>query len=147
MIIDIVLLYGSGHGGVENVITKVATGLKERGHRVRIFQSTLPYYKDWAETFDEIYYFNEKDLWYNRNCFQEYVNSYKTLLSKLGLPDIVLATHYNLSSYLCKLALGDSKEKIPIISWIHGPAWVYEEENLLNYSDAHLAYYLKMEHV
>lgn len=139
MVIDIVLLYGLGHGGVENVITKIYNGLKKRGHRVRVFQSVPPYYKKWAEGFDEIYYFDDEGLWYNRNELDKYINSYNILLSNLGFPDIVIATHYNVASYLCKVALGNIEKKIPIISWIHGPAWIYGEESLLNYSDAHFA--------
>lgn len=139
MTIDIVLIYGTGHGGVENAITLVAKGLKDKGHKVRVFQSYKPYYEEWINTLDEIYYYGNGDKFYDINDFYDYAINYKNLLLKLGKPDIVLATHSTLSSYLCYLALKDNINTIPIISWIHGPAWVYGWECLLNYCNGHLA--------
>lgn len=139
MIIDIVLIYGTGHGGVENAITQVSKGLKKKGHKVRVFQSHKPYYEEWINTLDEIYYYGDSNKFYNINDFFDYAISYKNLLFKLGNPDIVLATHSTLSSYLCHLALNENINTIPIISWIHGPSWVYGWECLLNYCSGHLA--------
>lgn len=139
LIIDIVLIYGTGHGGVENAITQVVKGLKNRGHRVRVFQSYKPFYEEWIKTLDEIYYYGNSNEFYNIKDFYNYAINYKNLLFKLGKPDIVLATHSTLSSYLCHLALKDNINIIPIISWIHGPSWVYGWECLLNYCDGHLA--------
>lgn len=138
MIIDIVLIYGTGHGGVENVVTQVYKGLKNKGHRVRIFQSHIPYYTEWAKNFDEIYYYGESSPYYDLKNFYDYAKSYKTIIESIGEADIVLATHSTLSSYLCYLALNNYKN-IPIISWIHGMPWVYGWEFLLNYCDGHLA--------
>ncbi|MDO4535774.1 MAG: glycosyltransferase [Clostridium perfringens] len=139
MIIDIVLIYGTGHGGVENAITQVAKGLKNKGHKVRVFQSHKPYYEEWINTLDEIYYYGNPNKFYDINDFYDYAISYKNLLFKLGKPNIVLATHSTLSSYLCHLALKENINTIPIISWIHGPSWVYGWECLLNYCNGHLA--------
>jgi hypothetical protein len=38
MIIDIVLGFASGRGGLESVLTMVTNELKKRGHKVRLFQ-------------------------------------------------------------------------------------------------------------
>ncbi len=138
MIIDIVLIYGIGHGGVENVVTQVYRGLKNKGHRVRVFQSHKPYYTKWAENFDEIYYYGEPTPYYNLKNFYDYAKSYKKIIESLGKANIVLATHSTLSSYLCHLALKDDKN-IPIISWIHGMPYVYGWEFLLDYCQGHLA--------
>lgn len=137
MIIDIVLIYGTGRGGVENAITQVFKGLKDKGHRVRIFQSHPPYYAEWENNFDEIYYYGNPSNNYNIKEFYNYAKGYKNLLSFLGNPDIIIATHCTLSAYLCHLAINN--ENIPIISWIHGPSWVYGWECLLNYCHGHLA--------
>lgn len=139
MIIDIVLIYGTGHGGVETAVTQVSKGLREKGHRVRIFQSYKPYYEEWLDTLGEIYYYGDSHKFYDFKDFYDYAINYKNLLFKLGNPDIVLATHSTLSSYLCHLALKDNIDTIPIISWIHGPSWVYGYECLLNYCHGHLA--------
>lgn len=112
LIIDIVLIYGTGHGGVENAITQVVKGLKNRGHRVRVFQSYKPFYEEWIKTLDEIYYYGNSNEFYNIKDFYNYAINYKSLLFKLGKPDIVLATHSTLSSYLCHLALKDRKSVV-----------------------------------
>lgn len=138
MIIDIVLIYGTGHGGVENVITNVTKGLKDKGHRVRVFQSHKPYYIEWANNFDEIYYYGKTTPYYDLKDFYDYAKNYKDMIKDIGKPDIVLATHSTLSSYLCHLALRDYKN-IPIISWIHGMPYVYGWEFLLDFCHGHLA--------
>lgn len=138
MIIDIVLYYGQGRGGIEDVITKVSRGLRNKGHRVRVFQAYRPQYIEWEEKLDEIYYYGEDIPW--GSYLEQYGNGYKKLLETMGKPDIVLATHAPLQSYICYVGVNEeSDKKTPIISWIHGPIDFYGGRNLLQYSDAHLA--------
>ena len=47
ILIDIVLIYAIGRGGLENVISKVYKGLVKKGHRVRVFQAYRPEYIEW----------------------------------------------------------------------------------------------------
>lgn len=140
MIIDIVLFYAIGRGGLETVITKVSNKLIELGHRVRVFQAYQPEFIEWEYTMKEIYYYSEdiqkeeliKNVYY-------YSINYRKLVQDIGRPDIVLATHEPIVSYLCYLALNNNPlNRIPIVSWIHGIADVYGHRELLSFSDAHL---------
>ncbi|WP_294358888.1 glycosyltransferase [uncultured Clostridium sp.] len=138
MIIDIVLYYGQGRGGLEDVIAKVSRGLKNKGHRVRVFQAYRPQYIEWEEKLDEIYYYGEDIPW--GSYLEQYGNGYKKLLESMDKPNIVIATHVPLQSYICHVAVNEgSEKKTPIISWIHGPIDFYGGRNFLQYSDAHLA--------
>ena len=138
MIIDIVLYYGQGRGGLEDVIAKVSRGLKNKGHRVRVFQAYRPQYIEWEEKLDEIYYYGEEIPW--GSYLEQYGNGYKKLLESMDKPNIVIATHVPLQSYICHVAVNEgSEKKTPIISWIHGPIDFYGGRNFLQYSDAHLA--------
>jgi UDP-D-galactose:(glucosyl)LPS alpha-1,6-D-galactosyltransferase len=144
MIIDIVLGFASGRGGLESVLTMVTNELKKRGHKVRLFQRIPPPYKDWESTIPEIHYY-DTDAWRNSRAYKgefeifRYALGYRKLVENLGTPDVVLATHTPFFSIVCKLALSYlAIDCPPILSWLHGPPSVYGGENFLKYCDAHL---------
>lgn len=141
MIIDIVLLYALGHGGLENVIKKVYNGLSKKGHKVRLFLAIPSKYNEWLTSIEEIYYYDNTflDLSKEENI-NRYSENYKRLTNEIGKPDIILCTHLPILSYICYLSLSEEeRKKIPLISWIHGRMRAYEYVDLLKYSDYHLA--------
>lgn len=143
MIVDIVLTYLQGRGGLEDVITKVANGLRDKGHRIRIFLACKPEYKEWLETVDEVYLYNE-NVWMNN--IEASIEGYKVKLKEVGPPNVIIATHAPGLSYICNRALECFTNSRPnIISWIHGSPSYYGNEELLGYSDAHFAISSKIE--
>ncbi|GGE81800.1 glycosyltransferase [Priestia taiwanensis] len=139
MIIDIVLVYAMGKGGLEDVISTTSKELVKRGHTVRIFQAYPPQYMEWCGTLEQIYYYGEKgDL--DSEDSLSLSNGYKNILSQLEKPDVILATHAPNLSFICRNAIAqlDIKEP-PIISWLHGPPEYFGGQRSLKYSDAHLA--------
>lgn len=139
MLIDIVLAYAEGKGGLEDVITTFSKELIKRGHRVRVFQGYKPKYKEWLETIDEIYFFGDKDKFENDNK-ESLAKNYKNMILEMGEPDVILATHSPVLSYICYKGVEFLKDKRPkILSWIHGNPVYYGGEKYLKYADAHLA--------
>lgn len=139
MIIDIVLAYAQGRGGLEDVITTVSNNLIDRGYRVRVFQAYRPAYIEWEKTVPEIYFYGLK-----KNLNEDNVHSlalgYSNLINTIGIPDIIIATHAPVLSLICNLSIRHLKYNKPLIlSWIHGRPEYYGMGELLNYSDAHLA--------
>lgn len=141
MLIDFVLYYVGGRGGVEEVTTKVVNGLIKRGHRVRVFLASPPTYTSWVYSVPEMYFYA---LDYDLNSFGDYGYKYgiryREMIEKMGAPDIVVATHQPVLSFMCEIALSKGRlKKIPIISWIHSPADMLGNRQLLNYSNTHMA--------
>jgi len=141
MKIDIVLGRAIGRGGLEKVLTIVSNELHARGHKVRVFQMYEPDYKDWAESLPEIHYYYKQAKTPGRSMVvDEMARGYGDLISNIGKPDVVLATHTPLFSLVCKKAFEHLNiESPPIISWLHGPPEAYGGGELLRYSTAHLA--------
>lgn len=138
MIIDILLFYCEGRGGVEDVTTKISNGLIAKGHRVRIFQSYAPQYEEWGKNLVEFYFFGAGLPW--NSSIGDYAANYNKIISKIGKPDVMLVTHEPFCNQLCYLALNeDKKEHTPLISWIHAQVSSYARTPLINYSDIHLA--------
>lgn len=139
MIVDIVLLFASGRGGVEEVLKKVSKGLQAKGHRIRIFSAYQAYFREWEEEVDELYYYaSTKEMW-KEDVF-DLALDYQKYLRSLGRPDIILATHMPLLSAICKAATAFMGEEAPpILSWIHGEIECYGGGDLLEFSEAHLA--------
>lgn len=139
MLIDIVLVFAQGRGGLEDVLTKVSNELVKRGHRVRIFQTYKPTYGEWINTLPEIHFYG---MYNNLSDETMYTSAlgYKTCLDNMEKPDIIIATHAPSLSFICKAAIGHLEDKKPkIISWIHSMPEYFGGEELLNNSDAHLA--------
>ncbi len=139
MVIDIVLVYAQGRGGLEDVITTVSNKLQERGHKVRVFQAYEPEYICWKDTIPEIYFYG-----LNKNINEDDIYSlsygYKKLIDIIGIPDIIIATHAPVLSLICNLSIKHlTYNKPTIISWIHGKPEYYGMCELLKYSYAHLA--------
>ena len=141
MLIDIVLVYAVGRGGLENVISKVYNGLVKKGHRVRVFQAYRPEYIEWERNFDEIYYYGE-DIPFSmiNSGLHQYAMKYRQAIEEKGRPDIVIATQSTSLSYICNVALnGKNYNVIPQISWLHGPVSAYEGREFLSFSNSHMA--------
>lgn len=145
MMIDFVLQFVEGRGGVETVLALISQELVRRGHRVRIFQTAQPFYLEWIREIPEIYYYDPLLTGYNRSYNGEidafrFALGYRALLEKLTYPDIAIATMGPLQSAVCRIALSSlGLQRPPVISWMHGPIEAYGAGNLLQYSDAHFA--------
>lgn len=138
MIIDIVLFYCNGKGGMEKVITTVSNGLIKRGHKVRVFQAIESRYSKWEKDLSEYYCF--RNGLSKNSSIKEYAKNYREYIQRLGEPDIILATHSPMVSMLCFLAVSFDFELPPlIVSWIHGPIECYGHEKSIRCSEAHLA--------
>ena len=142
MVIDIVLTFALGRGGLENVITIISNELTKRGHRVRVMQAVEPIYSEWRESIDEFYVF-DSSIEYNDTNPEWTVERYKEFLLREGKPDIILCTHVPVMTYICckALALSGLLGTIPLISWIHGSVYCYRgnNEELMSFADAHFA--------
>ncbi|MEK5079365.1 glycosyltransferase [Solibacillus sp. FSL W7-1436] len=141
MIVDIVLGRAIGRGGLEKVLTIVSNELKNRGHRVRVCQMFEPDFKDWTETLPEIHYYCRRNIDSKQPTnINQMAIGYSELITQIGIPDIVLATHTPIFGAVCKMAFSSLEIKCPpIISWLHGPPEAYGGSGLLKYCDAHLA--------
>jgi len=142
MIIDIVLGYAVGRGGLESVLTIVSQELRKLGHHVRLFFCIPPAYSEWEKNLPETYCI---DIGHTKSFNGElevirYSLGYRKLMEVLGEPDVVIATHEPILSLICNLALCHlGNERPPIVSWLHGPPEAYPEPRLIRYSDSHLA--------
>ncbi|WP_010631894.1 glycosyltransferase [Sporolactobacillus vineae] len=144
MIIDIVLGYAVGIGGLENVIKLISDELMKRGHLVRIFQIAPPKYLNWAEQFSNIYYYGDEVHVYtplDQETVDLFSSNYERLTQFFGRPDVILATHTPVMSWLCRLAVNKMNlvNKPAVLSWLHGPPNVFGGESYLKLCDAHLA--------
>lgn len=139
MIIDIVLVYATGRGGLEDVISTVSEELNKRGHRIRFFQSYASQNKGWEKGLPEYHYYGTMgDL--KSETIPTLAKGYARKLKEFGKPDIVLATHAPSLSFICRSAIASVEGKMcPILSWLHGPPEYYGNESMLRYSEAHLA--------
>ncbi len=145
MIIDIVLGLAGGKGGLENVLTTITQALQAKGHDVRVFQIMPSPYQEWEESLPKVFYYDYVRNHYGKGYEAEieplrYALGYRTLLDIIGVPDLILATHTPLFSFVTKMAVGYlGNSRPPIISWIHGPTAAYGGGELLKFADAHLA--------
>ncbi len=141
MIIDIVLYYVDTLSDIEQSITKVANGLTTKGHKVRVFLASLPDPYEWIYTVPEMHFYA---IDYKMRNFGDYGYKYglryRRMLQNLGKPDIIIATHQCLMSYICKIALDeDGLRNIPLISWIQDSVDSYGFREFLNHCYSHLA--------
>ena len=145
MIIDIVLGKAEGRGGLEYVLTFVSQELTRKGHRVRVFQSSPPQYAEWANTLPEIYYYDpvasgNLSSYEGEIDFFRYILGYRSLIDKMGAPDVILATHVPLFCLVARVATSHLKNSPIILSWMHASFPQFNgTEVLLQYCDGHLA--------
>jgi UDP-D-galactose:(glucosyl)LPS alpha-1,6-D-galactosyltransferase len=145
MIIDIVLGKAEGRGGLEYVLTLVSQELAQKGHRVRVFQSAPPQYAEWANTLPEIYYYDSvafgNSPYYDGEIdFFRYILEYRSLIDKMGAPDVILATHVPLFCLVARMATSHLKKSPVILSWMHASFPQFNGTGvLLQYCDRHLA--------
>lgn len=139
MIIDIVLVYAAGRGGLEDVVATVSEELTKKGHRVRLFQSYPSQNPEWEQSLPEHYYYGEMGG-FESETIPTLSKGYANKLKEAGKPDIVLATHAPSLSFICRSAVASVEGKmVPVLSWLHGPPEYYGNESMLRYSEAHLA--------
>lgn len=139
MIIDLVLYYLNGKGGIETVITELNKEFKKRGHTLRVIMAYPPSYRKWLNTLDNVYFYG---LGTTTNCesYLEFATNYKKLLNLIGMPDICVATHFPLQSYICYYALEENnKLPIPLISFIHGSIQGSYSKESLGFCLSHLS--------
>ncbi len=141
MVIDVVIGFAEGRGGLEQVLTIITQELTKKGHRVRVFQCCPPNYPKWADTIPEIYYYDIEGENYSGEIeLFRYVLGYREYIDLLGMPDLILATHAPVMSLVSRLAVSHlADRRPPILSWLHGPPKYYGNAELLQYSDGHLA--------
>lgn len=139
MIIDISLYRIGGRGGVEEAVYTVCKGLEKKGHRVRIFIEEKPSYEKFLSKFSEVYiYGNEtgKDGENLDDCSIRYAE----ILQEIGLPNVTIAAHMPMQSYICYKALKYCSDVSPlIISWIHSPLSFFTLNEPLRLCKGHLA--------
>lgn len=137
-----VLIQAAGRGGLENVLTIISNELIKRGHRVRVIQELEPIYSEWKDTMKEFYVLDSSMTAKEVNT-EDIAYKYKEFIEKEGKPDVILATHVPLMTYVCcrALVLSGLVGTIPIISWIHGSLFCYggDKDGLLGFADAHFA--------
>lgn len=139
MIIDLVLYYLSGKGGVEQVITELGKAFKKKGHTLRIIMAYPPSYRKWLNTLDNVYYYG-LGATVNSESYLEFAKNYKKLLTLIGMPDICLATHIPLQSYICYYALEENnKLSIPLMSFLHGSIQGSYSRESIGFCSSHLA--------
>jgi len=145
MIIDIVLGLALGKGGLEQVLTAISQALQSKDHDVRLFQMMPSPHKEWEQTLPRVYYYDYARMQYGNTYDGEiepyrFALGYRTLLDTIGIPDLILATHTPMFSFVTRLATGYlGNHRPPIISWIHGPTAAYGGGQLLKFADAHFA--------
>ncbi|PAF35075.1 hypothetical protein CHH69_12520, partial [Terribacillus saccharophilus] len=64
---------------------------------------------------------------------------YTNFLKSAELPDVIIATHAPILSYICRTAIARFKPDTPVVSWLHGPPAYFGGGQFLKYSDAHFA--------
>lgn len=138
MVIDIVIQHIQGRGGLEDVLTIVVNELSNKGHEVRIFQPYKPIYEEWTKTIPYIDYYGSNNI--EGDSVDTLAMGYRKKILETKKPDVIIATQGPIMSYICRQAIEFlGEDKIPIISWLHNPPESYGNEELLQYSDAHLA--------
>lgn len=138
MLIDIVLGHAEGKGGLEDVLTTVVNGLVSKGHRIRVLQTHAPKFEPWADTIPEIYYYGQEGK-VEEETVSSMQTGYTNFLKSAELPDVIIATHAPILSYICRTAIARFKPETPVVSWLHGPPAYFGGGNFLKYSDAHFA--------
>ena len=112
-----------GRGGVENVLNDTALYLKSLGIRVRVRQLVYNDYS-WPDSSLEYYTINiDRAI----SDFSDYVPMCEQYLCELGAPDIIIATPLPMLTMIIKLALLNNHMNSKIISWLHGPLKVYDD--------------------
>lgn len=143
MIIDIVLYYCQGRGGFESVSKTVIKGLISKGHRLRFIQVRKALFKEWEDDISslcEFYYFDNGT--FTSSCYEDYLNSYKYIINKIGYPDVVIVAQSPLLTKVCNDVLNNdtSKIHIPTVSWVHCPTkYLGYGVEYLHDNEAHIA--------
>lgn len=119
--IDILMPVGE-KGGVENVVSKTAVYLMDRGYQVRVIQLVWEQVQ-WVPEKVEFHALLEGKGHYSLNQFAE---KYAEFLHTHGKPDLIFATTWPTMVLVAKLAfLAISHAHGKIIAWPHGPLEQY----------------------
>lgn len=125
-----------GKGGVEIVLNDTAMYLKSLGIHIRIVQLV---YNDSAWPDSSLEYYTIQT---NRAIadISDYIPLCEQYLNELKAPDIIIATPLPMLTMIIKLALLNCHMNAHIISWLHGPLHIYDENavgglDCLKYAD------------
>lgn len=138
MIIDIVMQYVTGRGGIETAIQIINKELINRGYRVRVVSLIDSTFKEWKREIDEFYAINPdmKDFTINN-----FIKDYSDFIKYNGKPDIIIANDKTHMSYVCKQVLLNNELEgvVPVVSWAHFSLFAYNNVELIQCADAHFA--------
>lgn len=118
--IDILMPVGE-KGGVENVVSKTAVYLMDRGYQVRIVQLVWEQTRWLPETVEFHPLFEGRGSY----SMDQFVEKYQEFLQTHGTPDLILATTWPALVLIAKLTLLSMQAHVKIIAWLHGPLEQY----------------------
>lgn len=119
--IDILMPVGE-KGGVENVVSRTALYLMEKGYQVRVVQLVWENVR-WVPEEVEFYPLLQGRGHYSLDHF---VDKYTEFYQEHGTPDLILATTWPAMVLVAKLTvLALPQAHCKIVSWLHGPVEQY----------------------
>lgn len=148
MNVDILLGKALGRGGLETVVASLASELGRAGHQTRLLLMEPPEHEDWLHSFSSVFYYGSPDRSGAEGSVSgdkvfAYAGNYAKRMNETEAPDLILAAHVPLMSFLARLAVEQIRQKRPpVFSWLHGPPRVLGggyAYSLLEHADAHLA--------
>lgn len=148
MVIDVVLTYVEGHGGIEQLVTKIAQNLNKRGHQVRIFFAYFPEHIEWLGSLPEKHFFGLKLLQKkNQVNIKEFAAGYVEKLREVGLPAICIGIEPFICAVCYEALYQEIGVQIPIISWLTNRITTYQNPTDLKYATGHFtsSYFMKQD--
>lgn len=120
--VDFVVPYGA-FGGIESVLNDVALYLDKINVHVRIIQLSKSN-TNWVNPQIEFYMISTD---HPLRDVTDYIPICKQYLSRLGAPDIIIATPFPMLTMILKLALLENHMNSRIVSWLHASIKAYED--------------------
>lgn len=120
--IDFLVPYG-GNGGVESVLNELALFLMKHDIHVRVIQLEQYTYR-WVDPQIDYYPMST-----NRSIhdISDYIPMCEQYITKLGAPDILIATPWPMLTMISRLAIINTNSNCKLVSWLHGPIETYEK--------------------
>lgn len=120
--IDFLVPYG-GNGGVESVLNELALFLMKHDIHVRVIQLEQYTYR-WVDPQIDYYPMST-----NRSIhdISDYIPMCEQYITKLGAPDILIATPWPMLTMISRLAIINTNSHCKLVSWLHGPIETYEK--------------------
>lgn len=146
MVIDIVLTYLEGHGGVESLVTTVAQNLSRRGHKVRVLFAYFPEHIEWLGSLPEKHFFGLKFLHKKEDAtIEDFAKGYAEKLREIGLPEICIGIQPFTCAICYEAVYQEIGIRIPIISWLYQSTCFYDHPDALKYATDHIILSRSME--